>query len=89
MTLRRGTWGVFQNGIVTGFAKESIDVRDAASAAGTTDGSLTVENTYLDILPRGPDQGVFLFSRSDTQVVVYIDVRRLCGNDRYRALKLP
>jgi hypothetical protein len=49
MNLRRGTWGTIRNGVVTGFLLGGVDVRDAASVAGTAEmpPALTVENTYF------------------------------------------
>jgi hypothetical protein len=47
MHLRRGTWGMLYNGIVSGFAGAGIDVDSAATALGADDGSLVVANSIF------------------------------------------
>lgn len=47
MTLRRGTAGVFRNGIISGFRNEAIDIRDESAAKLIADGRLTLEHTIL------------------------------------------
>jgi hypothetical protein len=47
--LRRGTWGVLRNLIVLGFPVSALDVRDAASVAGTEEDppELMIENSLF------------------------------------------
>lgn len=49
MNLRRGTWGIIRNSIITGFPVSGIDIRDAFSVDGTeTDPlGLTIENSIF------------------------------------------
>lgn len=49
MVLRRGTWGIMRNFIVTGFPKAGVDVRDTASVNGmtATPAELTIENSIF------------------------------------------
>ncbi|ACY15111.1 hypothetical protein [Haliangium ochraceum] len=47
MRLREGTWGVMRNFIVMNFGVTAVDVNDAETAAGTGDGSLTIENSIF------------------------------------------
>lgn len=49
LVLRRGTWGVIRNAIVQGFPLGAVDVRDAASVAGTAlePPALSVENSLF------------------------------------------
>jgi hypothetical protein len=49
MVLRRGTFGVIKNAIITGFPLGAIDVRDAASVAGTEEDppALTIDNSIF------------------------------------------
>jgi hypothetical protein len=50
MRLREGTWGVMRNVILTGFGVTAVDINDAETAAGSSDGSLTIENSlFYDI----------------------------------------
>ena len=47
MVLRRGTWGVLKNFIISGFPKSGVDVRDGATAAGADDDSLSITNSIF------------------------------------------
>lgn len=49
MNLRRGTWGVVRNSIITGFPVSAVDIRDAFSVAGTAleTPRLSIENSIF------------------------------------------
>ena len=49
MNLRRGTWGIIRNSIITGFPISGIDIRDAFSVDGTeiTPLGLAIENSIF------------------------------------------
>ncbi len=54
--LRRGTWGTIRNAIFVGFGKESIDLRDEATIAGTEQDALSVESSiFFDIGVEGDE----------------------------------
>lgn len=62
MTIRRGSGGTFRNFIISGFPGESIDIRDAATAALLGTGELSFGNMIVHNI--GPDQKTF-FSVED------------------------
>lgn len=47
MTLRRGTGGVFRNVVIDGFSQESVDIRNAATAALARRGELSFDYTAM------------------------------------------
>lgn len=49
MVLRRGTWGILKNLIVTGYPKAAVDLRDAATVNGLTmaPAELLIENSIF------------------------------------------
>ncbi|MBD2857821.1 hypothetical protein IB286_02295 [Spongiibacter sp. KMU-158] len=56
MTLRRGTGGHFHNMIISGFSREAIDVKDAATVERVVDGKLNFSHVLIsNIGPSGAD----------------------------------
>ncbi|WP_428266709.1 hypothetical protein [Haliangium sp.] len=50
MRLREGTWGFMRNLVLMNFGVAAVDVNDAETAAGTGDGSLSIESSlFFDI----------------------------------------
>jgi hypothetical protein len=49
LILRRGTWGLLRNLIITGFPVSAVDVRDVATVAGTAESpvALAIENSLF------------------------------------------
>lgn len=45
--LRRGSWGKFYNSIIMGNANLAVDLRDDATLTGTTNDSLTIQNSIF------------------------------------------
>ncbi|GAB3369536.1 hypothetical protein NCG89_08680 [Spongiibacter taiwanensis] len=65
MTLRRGTAGHFHNVLISGFSGEAIDIKDSATSANASDGSLSFSG--LAISNVGPGGNTFFADEAGAQ----------------------